>query len=292
MEQMLGNNLHAVFNNLLDAHNLPMWRTPLQAEEFKLGLLHGDPEVFAYEISVIELALKHADGDHRLDLVYMPNTSQERILSMLEHNRAINIFFTGYSKERELRFRQVDIPLTRGLLGHRVFIKNHVPSLKRVKTLDDLRQFSIGSGIGWPDTEIFKAAGFNVIEASYQNLWKMLYRSRFALFNRGINEVTIELAQQADKGFNFEIDPYVMVSYPFDYFIYLNRSSTQLYKIVKQGLERAYENGAFMENFLRTPAIANAINLNRPQDRIHFRIDNPLMSDRAKAIASKYWHQF
>lgn len=263
------------------------------AEDFKLAILHGDPEVFSYEISVVDMALAHADGDHRLQLIYLPNTNQVRILKMLAQGNLINIFFTGYDRERENRFLQVNIPLTRGLLGHRVFIKKKSTDVSdQVTSIEDIQKLRVGSGIGWPDTDIFKAAGFKVVASTYENLWPMLDKERYELFNRGLQEAFVEVEQQALKGYEFEVDPNLMVSYPYDYFLYVNKKSTHLHAILEQGLKRAYETGAFMENFNNHPAIQQAIKEGRPTERTHFRIANPHLSERARAIPAHYWHQF
>lgn len=263
-----------------------------QAEVFRLGILHGDQDVFAYEISAIKLGLANAPGDHTLELVLLKNTPQTRILNLLEEGERINLFFTGYSREREDQFLQIDIPLTRGLLGHRIFITRKETSLADVQTLSELKKYSIGSGIDWPDTEIFKKAGFNVTSASYESLWKMLAFERFDLFNRGINEAYVELEQQKKAGNTFSVDPYLSVTYPFDYFIYINQGSENLYHILKTGLERAYENGQFMEHFYNHPTIAHALKLSKINQRRTFRLPNPLLSPRARAIPDYYWHKF
>lgn len=266
--------------------------TSVWGKTFKLGISRGHEDVFAYEISVIKLGLANAPGNHNLELVLLKNTPQERFLNLLEHGEKINLFFTGYSREREQQFLQIDIPLTRGLLGHRIFMTRKDTSLENVKSLSDLKKFRIGSGIGWPDTEIFNHAGFDVSQASYQNLWKMLAHKRYDLFNRGINEAYVELGKQKKDGLDFAIDPYLCVTYPFDHFIYLNRRSEDLYHILKTGLEQAYKNGQFMEHFINHPTIAHALQISKMAERRTFRIPNPLLSPRAQAIPDQYWHKF
>lgn len=266
--------------------------TPVLAKTFKLGILHGNADIYAYEISVIKLGLANAPGNHKLELVLLKNTTQKRFLNLLEHGKTVNLFFTGYSKDREQQFLQIDIPLTRGLLGHRIFMTRKDTTLENVKSLSDLKKFRIGSGIGWPDTDIFKSAGFEVSQANYENLWKMLAFKRYDLFNRGLNEAYVELKQQQKSGFDFTIDPYLCVTYPFDYFIYLNRRSKDLYNILKTGLEQAYKNGQFMENFLNHPTITHALKISKMAERRIYRIPNPLLSTRAQAIPDHYWHKF
>ncbi|MBU6950686.1 hypothetical protein [Hahella sp. HN01] len=264
-----------------------------EAADFKLGLLHGDAEIFSYEISVVQLALNYAPGEHTLEVVSMGDATQERILNLL-HRRSdiLNVFFTGYSRTREERFLQVDVPLTRGLLGHRVFMirEDHAEKFSQVSSLADLQALTIGSGVNWPDTDILRSAGFTVTESTYASLWLMLKRGRFDGFNRGVHEAVIELGEHAGEG--LMIESRLMVAYKFDYFLYLGKDDVERYRILTLGLRRAYENGAFIKNFNSHPAIKEMVAAIHPEQRQTFYIDNPYLSDKVKAIAESYWHKF
>lgn len=267
-----------------------------QADEFRLGVLHGNLAVFDYEISVLRLALEHAPGDHTVTVVPLPGMTQKRILAtMNRRDRPIDVFVTGYTQERERDFQQVDIPITRGLLGHRIFVirRADLERVAAVRSLNDLRErMVIGSGIDWLDTAVFEHAGFKVQTGLYENLWKMLAYGRYDAFNRGIHEAYVEIDQRREKFPALVIDDNLMVVYPFDYFFYLPKSDQRRHDIVKAGLEAAYEIGAFMAHFTSHPMIRKVIADARPTKRLTFRLDNPLLSERVRAIPEKYWHQF
>lgn len=265
-----------------------------QAEVFRLAILHGDVDVFDYEIGVVKLALEHADGDHQLELVLLQGTPQDRLLLLMEEGREINVFFTGHSPERERLYLQVDFPMTRGLLGNRIFITRPdvVPALSRVKTLDDLKEFSIGSGTDWPDTKVFRENGFNVVASSYANLWNMLENNRFDIFNRGLHEAFVEIKQQQAKGRDLVIDQTVQVIYPFDYFLYVNRDDQVRWDILQQGLERAQKSGAFDAYFNNHPMIKQVLEDSKVTKRTQFAIGNPGMSQRLLELPAEYWQVF
>lgn len=265
-----------------------------QAEVFRLAILHGDVDVFDYEIGVVKLALEHADGDHQLELVLLQGTPQDRLLLLMEEGREINVFFTGHSPERERLYLQVDFPMTRGLLGNRIFITRPdvVPALSRVKTLDDLKEFSIGSGTDWPDTKVFRENGFNVVASSYANLWNMLENNRFDIFNRGLHEAFVEIKQQQAKGRDLVIDQTVQVIYPFDYFLYVNRDDQVRRDILQQGLERAQKTGAFDVYFNNHPMIKQVLEDSKVTKRTQFAIGNPGMSQRLLDLPAEYWQVF
>jgi len=260
-----------------------------------LGLLGAGEQVFAYEISVLKLALAHCgcDTDLEIEVLTMP---QERAFLELESGRSsFNVFFSGFSAEREARFRQIDIPLSRGLLGHRIFITTDrfAPALADIGDFDSLKQFAVvGSGNGWPDTRIFESAGFTVQRSRYENLWKMLAKERINTFNRGIHEAYVEIGIRKPMHENLVVDPRLMVRYRFDYMFYVQKDNEELGDLLETGLRRAYETGAFMENFYSHPMIRTVIEQARPSDRLTFDIDNPLMTARQRAVPDRYWHTF
>ena len=283
-----------LFVSFLMLASIAMMTKTTRAETFRLAILHGDVDIFDYEIGVIRMALEYADGDHDLELVLLPRTPQERLLLLMEEGGEINVFFTGHSRERERKFLQVDFPLTRGLLGNRIFITRPdvLPELRQVQTLNDLRAFTVGSGTDWPDTSIFKANGFNVVPSTYANLWGMLEKDRFDIFNRGIHEAFIEIAQQRANGRDLVIDQSVQVVYPFDYFLYLNRNDTKRHSILTQGLLRAHENGAFDAYFFDHPMIRRVLRDSQTTKRKRFFIENPSMPERLVNLPSEYWLVF
>ena len=261
----------------------------------RLGLLGAGPDVFAYEVSVLKLALKYCGEPTTLTInqLQMP---QERALIELEAGRAdFNIFFTGFSANREKRFHQVDVPLTRGLLGHRIFMttQTFVDDLASIKSLERLREFAVvGSGTGWPDTEIFSSNGFHTVASEYENLWRMLAAGRVNTFNRGIHEAYVEHRQQSVLFQNLVVDPSLMIRYRFDYMFYLRKQDEKLGELIERGLRRAYETGAFMRHFENHPMIRKVLKEANTEERLVFDIENPLMTDRQRRIPDAFWHHF
>jgi len=260
-----------------------------------LGLLGAGEQVFAYEISVLRLALAHCECDAELEIEVL-TMPQERAFLELENGRSsFNVFFSGFSAEREARFRQIDIPLSRGLLGHRIFIttRNFAATLADIRELEALKKVAVvGSGNGWPDTRIFEAAGFTVQRSRYENLWKMLSKERINSFNRGIHEAYVEIDLRRPEHENLVVDPHLMVRYRFDYLLYVRKDNKRLGDLLEAGLRRAYESGAFMEHFYSHPMIRTVIDEAQPGARLTFDIDNPLMTERQRAIPDGYWHRF
>lgn len=277
---------------------LMIWAHGALAQEpltVRLGLVGAGEEVFAYEVSVLKLALEHSGhpADLEINVVNMP---QDRAFLELENGRAqFNVFVSGFSADRETRFRQIDVPLTRGLLGHRLFITtpSSLERLARVKTLEDLKSgFVVGSGTGWPDTDIFRAAGFQVETSLYENLWTMTAKERVHVFNRGIHEAFVEIGIRKKQYNNLVVDQSVMVRYPFDYMFYTRSEDEEIAALIERGLLNAYENGAFMTHFLSHPMIRTVLDQARPEERLTFDLENPLLTKRQRAVPSSFWHRF
>ena len=266
----------------------------VSAKELKLAILHANVDLFDYEISVARLAADKAGYD--LEIIPIPDVNQERLLRELETGTSrFNLFFTGFSKDRESRFAQVDIPITRGLLGHRAFIarRTALKDFEKIRTLENLKkEISIGSGVGWPDTYIFEAAGFRVVTATYENLWRMLSANRYDAFNRGVNEIFIEMEQREDRFADLVIEPTQMVGYKFDYFFYLNKENQQIANDLNEALQHAYLSGEFMDNFTNHPSIKNILVALKESKRNVYYIPNPLLSERIKNLPDQYWQIF
>ncbi|QDG77533.1 hypothetical protein [Labrenzia sp. PHM005] len=261
----------------------------------RLGIEHYDDGSERYEVSLLKLALEHSGENAVLEVISLGDTTQDRVLLEFEQGRSdYNVFYSGGSPDREQRFEQIDIPLSRGLLGHRIFVtrKDQLDRLKHIKTLDEFRDFAvIGSGYGWPDTDIFRAAGFKVVTAEWLNIWKMLSLGRTNLFNLGLHEAHSEKENFTEIYPNLTVDNNVMVKYRFGFFFYVRKGNHALADLIRRGLDNAYASGAFMKLFENHPRIQRALRHVEDTDLTVFEIPNPFLSERHKAIPDRYWHE-
>ena len=193
--------------------------------------------------------------------------------------------------------RQIDIPLSRGLLGYRVFVikQPNAHLFDGIETVDQLTsRITVGSGTSWPDTPILRAAGFKVNTGSVTNLWLMLARDRFIAFPRGMNEVHAELSRYDQMGLTDPVvtENTVMIYYPFDHFFYVAPNDFERAGIIEQGLDRIYKNGEFMRIFNSDPAISKAMAQAEKHNRRVIQLINPLNTERINNIPARYWHTF
>ena len=89
------------------------------------------------------------------------------------------------------RWLPVRVPTRRGLLGFRLLLirRQRQSEFRNIRSLDELRRFSIGQGFAWSDAEILRSQGLRVETGSYEGLFRMLAAGRFDCYPRGINEV-------------------------------------------------------------------------------------------------------
>ncbi|CAM3587096.1 MULTISPECIES: hypothetical protein [Thalassospira] len=264
---------------------------PARGEEIvRMAFPTGAVEFFKYEFGVIELALEHADGDFRLVIEEFPTMTQARISSMMLEGQ-VDVMFTGYSVERETKFLQVDFPMTRGLLGYRIFLTqaDNLPTLEKVESLEQLKKFCIGTGSDWPDASIMEKNGFCVDRAPRDQLWAMLANKRFDLLSRAVHEGFREIDTIRQQHPDVVLSTSTVLAYPFDLFIYVNRNNERLHRILTQGLLRAYHTGDFMRHFLSNPDLRHALEtLQAPNTHI-LRIENPDMSKKSRDIDPALW---
>ncbi|MBX2830125.1 MAG: hypothetical protein KTR23_02930 [Rhodospirillales bacterium] len=263
---------------------------PVMAETFKLALPPGVKGLFSYEFEVLEMALEHADGDHSFEFTEIPGLTQFRVFKLLDDGE-VSVTVNSYSKEREERFLQVNYPLTRGLLGHRVFLVNpdQAKVLAKVTSLAELKRFCIGFSNDWPDAKVFEDNGFCVVRAPRKQLFAMLEGNRFDLLASTVKQGKSELKLSKKNGFNFVLDTSVTVVYPYDFFFYVRKDDMVRHRILEQGLARAYVSGAFMEHFNSDPGIVAALEEARLSERKVFNIENDELGPENLNIAPLLW---
>jgi len=180
---------------------------------------------------------------------------QARVTSeMQEATGRVNIFARATTIELEQKFIPVRIPIDRGLLGYRLLLvrSTDLPRFSKVRTLDDLRQFSIGLGKAWTDVAIIRAAGLNVVEgSSYDGLFAMLSVGRFDAFSRSIDEAFREYDERHEGQPNITVEPTLLLHYTLPRYFFLRRDADgeQLAKRIETGMELMVRDGTLQSLF-------------------------------------------
>ena len=124
-------------------------------------------------------------GDYTAKSFDSPMTFQRAAAEVESGSGRVNIVSRATNLDLEKRLRPIRIPLDKGLLGFRMFLvmPETQARLDSVKTLDELKQFTIGQSSSWTDVRVLQAAGFKLVLAdAYTPLFSMLGGQRFDLF--------------------------------------------------------------------------------------------------------------
>ena len=218
------------------------------------------------------------------------NADRSQIL--LSNAETITTLVRVTSRERERIMRPVRIPLDKGLTGYRLFLirQQAQPALDKVRSLDDLRRFTIGQGSNWVDTKVLRAAGFMVETApAYESLFHMLDAGRFDLFSRGINEISRELNDRRSVFTNLAIESHLLLYYPLPryYFFAPTAQGERLAQRVEEGLNLLMRNGQF-ERMYREFKRQILAGLDLSGRRL-FRLENPELPPQTPLNRSELW---
>jgi len=240
----------------------------------------------AYNIALLHLAMEKTKakyGPYRMQSIPQMNTPRSLYAASLNiyPNLVLEISYDeSHTKKGDLTY--IDFPVDLGVVGIRVCFVNQAKKeeISRVKTLQDLKKYTIGQGVGWADTTILRANGFNVIEvATYEGLFKMVSAGRVDLFCRGANEILNEY-----NTFKYlqglSVDDSFAIAYPLPRFYYISSHNSLAKARIEEGLKIAYHDGSLMQ--LWSHHYADSINFAHLKQRHIFRIPNPLITKLPK----------
>lgn len=250
----------------------------------------------AYNIALLQLALektKDKYGPYRMQSIPQMNTPRSLYAASLNiyPNLLLEISYDeNHVKKGDLTY--VDFPVDLGVVGFRVCFVNAALKEKvaKVKTLEELKQYSIAQGVGWADTTILRANGFKVVEvATYEGLFKMVSAGRVDLFCRGANEIfkeynTFKYLQ------GLAVDDSFAIVYPLPRFYFLSSHNLIAKARIQEGLQIAYHDGSLMQ--LWNAHYATSLNFANLKHRRIFRITNPMITKLPKDYEQYFYDPF
>jgi hypothetical protein len=238
-------------------------------------------------------ASRAQDGDYELRPYAEPmNFARAAAEVASGDDGRVNIVARATNLELEARLRPVPIPLDRGLLGYRVFLilADLQPRLDAVRSVEDLKQFSIGQSTPWTDVKILEANGFKLALANdYEGLFKMLGARRFDLFSRGVNEVRAEWLSHRDSVPGLTIERGIVLHYPMPRYFFVPRTplGERMALRLQDGLQRLARSGEFDRRYQAYKRLVlDGVDLS---GRRVFRLPNPQLSSLAPTSDRFWW---
>ena len=242
---------------------------------------------YDYAMQLLQLALSKTATEYRIQPAEIA-MNQERQVLEIEAGRTIDVGPIPSSADREARLLPIRIPINKGVLGWRLGLirKGDEGLIAGVNTLNDLKGVRLAQGQEWPDTQILRANGIDVITAPrYEGLFKMLAGRRFDYFPRSVMEIWDEQAINADT---LEVESHLALHYFYDAYFMVNRHNTRLAQDIREGLEKAIADGSFDKLFQQY--YGERLRKAHLETRTVIELRNPLLTPGTPSDRPELWY--
>lgn len=241
----------------------------------------------AFRFRVLEMSLDAtlADyGEYRVSV--NPRYEANEIPAVLNRGDSIDVAIFAPNRERERTLLPVRIPVTQGLLGHRVCMirKGTAERFAGIRSVKDWqeRQLVIGQGTDWSDTAILNSNGLEVVTSNdYFALFDMLEQEKYDCFSRSVNEIDVELMFY-NTGELLEVEQSLLLVYPLPMFFFVGQGNRELHRRITTGFRRILADGSYQKAFqLEYHDTLKSLNL---ESREVLYLKNPFLSEATQAL--------
>ncbi|MFY8274434.1 hypothetical protein AAEU32_09935 [Pseudoalteromonas sp. SSDWG2] len=252
----------------------------------------NDAKDKSYVASVLRRAVAISNekfGDVELEALPTPML-QGRQFRALDTGE-IDLMWSMTSRTRENKALPIRIPVTMGLIGFRVFVIKSADQARfaEIEDIAELKKLLAIQGHDWPDTEILQANGFNVHGVSWRDkMYKLLARSHYDYFPRGVTEVGREL-NDLDKNHTLALERKWMLYYPTATYFFVRKGNTELAERIEWGLNQMVDSGELRQMLFSHPIHKDALRMAHVEGRTLVELRNPVLPDNAPTLNPKYW---
>jgi ABC-type amino acid transport substrate-binding protein len=219
-------------------------------------------------------------------------TEQRQAFELKNATGKLTVMYLSTTPDFEKTLVPVRIPVDRNLGGYSVFLirREDQPRFAAIRTLDDLRRFSYGVGLGWVDVDILRANRFNVVTgSSYDGLFEMLINRRFDIFLRAAVEVLDEYDRRKASLPDLHIEDGIIFYYtlPMYFWFPRTRDGRRLAARAEEGMRMMIADGTYDAIFDKHQR--QKIMRLRLKERRIFRIDNPNVGPETPLSDKRLW---
>ncbi|WP_372771300.1 hypothetical protein [Pseudoalteromonas sp.] len=184
--------------------------------------------------------------DHQVNITYIGTLNYQRQISYFEANK-VNVIWRMRTKERDQKYRRIDIPLTNGKIAQRLLLVN-INNQNKFNNVKNLQDFIDSNSTGvfgenWYDVDVWRHNKLPYIELSgdMNKIYQMLHHGNrgFDYFSRSIIEIENEL----------NVHPYLAIernlifSFDTDMYFYIQKDNDALYQLLTNALKSAAKQG-------------------------------------------------
>lgn len=204
----------------------------------------------------------------------------------------ITVMYLGTTPQFERDLVAIHIPVDRNLGGYCVFLirGDDRARFAEVRSVDDLRRFTYGLGLGWIDVDILRSNRFRVVTgSSYDGLFEMLLNKRFDIFLRAATEVLDEVDQRKMTLNNLFIEDTILFYYPLPMYFWFpkTREGRRLAARAEEGMWIMIKDGTYDAIFDKYQR--HKIERLHLKERRIFRITNPYVGPETPLGDKRLW---
>jgi len=218
-------------------------------------------------------------------------TERRQAFELKNATGKLTVMYLSTTPDFEQHLIPIRIPVDKNLGGYCIFLIRHGEQKRfdGVRSIDDLRRFSYGLGLGWIDVDILKANGFRVVTgSSYDGLFEMLVNKRFDVFLRAATEVLDEYGKRKES-LPLVIEDSIVLYYPMPMYFWFPKTDEgrRLAARAEEGMRMMIADGTYnriFDNYQR-----QKIERLRLKGRRIFRIANPFLGAETPFGDKRLW---
>lgn len=217
---------------------------------------------------------------------------RDRLFAELLDGKIVNVTAKATRPDWEdSRLLTVRIPVDKGITEYRLFLINQDDQarFRRIESLEELKQLTLGVGHAWSTKGVFQAEGFK-LEAvvDWESLYKMLEARRIDYLPRALSEIFVEYDDRHASYPRMAIEDSLAIYFPLPKYFFVSPQHPQLARRIEEGFQAMIRDGSFDKLFLAYHQ--------KLIDRANFcgrrllRFANPQLSPQTPLDHPEYWY--
>jgi len=219
--------------------------------------------------------------------------SEKRQASELRNDTGrLTVMYLGTVPDFEKNLIGIHIPVDRNLGGYNVLLirKDRRNDFQGISSVEDLRRFSFGLGLGWVDVDILRKSNLKVVTgSSYDGLFEMLLHRRFDVFLRAATEVLEEQEQRQKEMPDLFIEESIVFYYLLPMYFWFPKTvaGERLAARAEEGMRAMIADGTYDRIFdqYQRPKIERL----RLKERKILPIENPFVGPETPLRDARLW---
>lgn len=247
-----------------------------QHSEYHTDLLRLAADLSGYKITITPVCMDYPTEDRRI--------------AMLLSADQINTVYFGTTPNREDTLLAAYMPIYLGTTGLRLFMARPETAarLEAVTSVEELRKFTMGQGLGWPDGKILIDQGFSVAYGRYKTLHRMLDAKRFDLYPRAYWQIAGEWSWMKDQAPGIIVTSDVALYYPQPIYFFFSPKEPDLRDAIEAGLIKAHATGKLLDLLRAHPDTSPSFSqIDLDKIRV-IRAENPEISEKSLKVMKTY----